>query len=306
MFSHNYWPNNGRCIPYLIHPGFGVDAWNVIKSAMRHIEQRTQCLSFKPRTNEADYISIAPHTSRCMSRVGRTPGNATEIKLGKQCLTRGIIVHELMHALGFYHEHNRPDRDIHVQVFPAHVQSGMYYPNFRILTNMSTYGVQYDVESIMHYAPWDFAVNKNQPAMIPRYGHLAKMGQRWGLSKLDEQKIQRAYGCIDDNLEKVELPLIVCDTKDAFTSTPVSVTNPIVTTLAVTLPAATTGTSAFGTIVDGLGKIDWLCTERCTDRSWCLLVNPRTPANCRDKATGCDCSANGVAAILGALADNRT
>ena len=32
------------------------------------------------------------------------------------CLYDDLIVHEAMHALGFFHEHQRPDRDAYVKV----------------------------------------------------------------------------------------------------------------------------------------------------------------------------------------------
>ena len=42
--------------------------------------------------------------------------------LGYTCATRGIVMHELFHALGRFHEQNRPDRDDYVTVDKSNVE----------------------------------------------------------------------------------------------------------------------------------------------------------------------------------------
>lgn len=52
----------------------------------------------------------------CWSDVGKI-GQRQTVSLDDRCILRtipGLIIHELMHTLGFYHEHQRPDRDNYV------------------------------------------------------------------------------------------------------------------------------------------------------------------------------------------------
>ena len=46
------------------------------------------------------------------------------ISIGKNCDKFGIVVHELGHVVGFWHEHTRPDRDDWVTIYRENIMVG--------------------------------------------------------------------------------------------------------------------------------------------------------------------------------------
>lgn len=64
----------------------------------------------------------------------------------------GIVAHEIGHAIGFYHEHNRPDRDNYVHINYNNIATD-HKGNFRLASwdDIVTLGIPYDYSSLMHY-----------------------------------------------------------------------------------------------------------------------------------------------------------
>ena len=97
---------------------------------------------------------------------------------------RQIIAHEIKHALGWTHEHQRPDRDSFVRVNHGNFDTANRH-NFTKMGRKD--GTAYDFESIMHYSSTAFS-NNGQRTIDPlgQYqNQLAVMGQRSYISQTD-------------------------------------------------------------------------------------------------------------------------
>ncbi|GFY70401.1 tolloid-like protein 1 [Trichonephila inaurata madagascariensis] len=134
--------------------------------------------------------------SECCSFVGRRGNGAQAISIGKNCDKFGIVVHELGHVVGFWHEHTRPDRDKHVQIITRNIVAGQEY-NFNKLTEeeVNSLGLNYDYESIMHYARNTFSRSTALDTILPIRGKVVEIGQRVRLSSGDIAQTNMLYKC---------------------------------------------------------------------------------------------------------------
>jgi len=58
----------------------------------------------------------------------------------------------MMHTLGVFHEHNRPDRDSHVKILLENVVDGAKRAFDKTLAeNVNVFDTPYDYLSVMHY-----------------------------------------------------------------------------------------------------------------------------------------------------------
>ncbi|XP_043938347.1 high choriolytic enzyme 1-like isoform X2 [Protopterus annectens] len=176
-------------IPYRISSSFSQNEVQVIECAMKGI-QRSTCIRYRQHSKEKSYISIKP-LEGCWSFVGRQH-DEQELSLGAGCVYHGVVQHELLHALGFQHEHCRSDRDDFVNIYLQNVERGKEYAFARIDTN--NLGTHYDYGSIMHYGKYAFSVN-GRPTVLPKPDPNIPIGQYVEVSHTDIKKINKLYNC---------------------------------------------------------------------------------------------------------------
>lgn len=221
------WPS-GR-VPWKIHPPFKeLLEYNVIhrlKEAMREIENNT-CVRFEQIPDDVPLKSLNytwvrvyeetnytyPEGLNCKSQTGYTfPGKVLlstmfldccltkcltlpgqELMLGRDCMDHSMILHELLHTLGFLHEHQRPDRDnyilINLENVPDFVQS-----QFELDSDQDVTLRDFDFESVLLYGPYDGSAN-GQPVMTRRDGKkMLERSDKSGLSQGDIDMINKLY-----------------------------------------------------------------------------------------------------------------
>jgi len=154
------WPEG--LIPYQIDSSLSNQARQDFLYAVDHWNSNTQ-VHLVPRTAQQDYISVVDGGG-CSSWIGRSGGRQT-LTLARNC-GRGAAVHEIGHAVGFFHEQTRTDRDRYIGILWQNIQSNMSY-NFQKITRQQGLDHQdYDYHSIMHYRTNAFGVGNRTTIRI--------------------------------------------------------------------------------------------------------------------------------------------
>ncbi|KAL9979998.1 hypothetical protein ACROYT_G008528 [Oculina patagonica] len=188
------WQN--KVIPYKFDPSLPVDYQTGVLQAIAEYHKHT-CLTFVERTNEPNWLLFV-HRDGCWSSVGKKYWRVNygqEVSLGSGCNHKGTIMHEIMHAIGFWHEQSRPDRNQYVEVLWENIMDGEAH-NFNKYDRgrIDTLQVPYDYDSIMHYGTDGFSKN-GRPTLRSIKDPLRALGQRTGFTQIDIQEINTLYEC---------------------------------------------------------------------------------------------------------------
>ncbi|XP_023946044.2 uncharacterized protein LOC112051570, partial [Bicyclus anynana] len=181
---------------------------DIIIKAFDYIEKvtciRLQRLREKPvdeqslQNVEWLYITNPSGVKQCVHSNERKPNTGVQmVVLGYDCLSQGEIAHEIMHVLGFSHEHTRSDRDRYITILWDNIKPG-YKKYFEARHGDRLLNLPYDYASVLHYPPRAFSKNGQITVMTNSDN---KVGQRNVLSEMDVEKIGIIYGreCVDRN-----------------------------------------------------------------------------------------------------------
>ncbi|WP_114793185.1 M12 family metallopeptidase [Niabella yanshanensis] len=129
-----------------------------------------------------EFVEVVGNVSS--SQVGRLGGKQI-LEVG-QISSIGTVIHEIGHAIGLFHEQNKPGRNNYINVDLNNVIDSFKHNFQEISDNYYAIGAGIDFGSIMMYHPKAFAINtstevitkKDGSSYLPQY-------QRDGLSSLD-------------------------------------------------------------------------------------------------------------------------
>lgn len=189
-----YWTNN--IVPYEIAPGFSSFEEDMIMQAISTIENNS-CLKFVEASSKDKnliYFYTSTRKGIYTNMVGRNPYGINKIHLQHLNFTDGDVLHEIMHCLGFYHEHCRSDRDNYLTIlFHNMYYDSAIFDQYKKESRRNVININsFDYKSIMLYGSYA-ASEGGLPTMLKKDGQRV-YGQKRSLSAGDIEALNLLYG----------------------------------------------------------------------------------------------------------------
>ncbi|GMR09110.1 MAG: hypothetical protein BMS9Abin26_2124 [Gammaproteobacteria bacterium] len=138
--SGPYWSSG--VVPYVFSSNVSAANRTLMIAAMQ-LWENIGNIDFRPRNGESDYLFIQNATTND-SYVG--PVGGSQVVNIASWNTQVVILHELGHALGWWHEQQRSDRGTYVTILAS-------LPNVNYDIKTTDTFSPYDYDSLMHYGP---------------------------------------------------------------------------------------------------------------------------------------------------------
>ncbi|GMS88008.1 hypothetical protein PENTCL1PPCAC_10183, partial [Pristionchus entomophagus] len=162
-------------IPYQIWGG-DYNFQNLIRRGIRMWEEST-CLRFRENMQSRDAIRyVLEKGDSCFTEyIGRNGGHQ-DIIIGSECAEEYVVAHETGHALGFWHTHQRPDREKFISINWKNVQDEATASFMPFRSMLQAFGIRqvsprripYDYGSLMHYHAVAHAVKVTDFTIVPK------------------------------------------------------------------------------------------------------------------------------------------
>lgn len=155
------WPANTMC--YQIQDAYTSEQLDLLQESIAEFNNRTsiriistsECASLPERASICGgscqhFAVIRKNGNDCMSTIGYARAPGQKLDLSDNCFTKGLIIHELAHSLGLYHEQQHPNRNV-IVLRDVVARTGLSASNYQIISRQKVVDFPYDPLSIMHY-----------------------------------------------------------------------------------------------------------------------------------------------------------